>query len=403
MDSRYLSASELSGISNREPLPATPEGVDLQTPRLEAETPPETLMLQPLSTSAHPNFPNLLANHQPCKHICTTNVLRRSPVVESIAEGFFPIAVKAGDAVMAEQMFQHTKINPTTDEVTHYTPLQVACLNGFLDLGESYFKPEPKLTRGDFLCGINSTDVVKALLQAGANVNPATDYSPLAIAATRGNVAMVSLLLAAGAEVNPKSGRPPLVSALASNTTDSESITSIVSCLLEAGADAQWMSVHSSDTSSRSSGEVDDFLSSLEGRIMPEIAVERESSFELVRLLITHGAQVSDQLMKVASQSDQSVEYDPPLFLGPKRVSLLFQHAHIRAAGTGDPDIIRTFLNTGALSLLRCYGEIIELVDTGVVDDILNEPCLEIVLDFAITTNQKEKVAAPLQFGVQAN
>jgi len=71
----------------------------------------------------------------------------------------------------------------------------------------------------------DDVDIARMLIQAGANANVKTrlrDVTPLQLAATNGNAAMIELLLKAGADVNVPNGNgtTPLMFAAASGKTD---------------------------------------------------------------------------------------------------------------------------------------------------------------------------------------
>ncbi|ORX66573.1 hypothetical protein DL89DRAFT_260200 [Linderina pennispora] len=84
-------------------------------------------------------------------------------------------------------------------------------------------------------CGMGFTGVVRALLQAGADVN-VLDGEPLVLAATHMQTAVVKMLIANGASVMADH-----VKALRSAVLVGDANMECVTCLLEAGADPQAM------------------------------------------------------------------------------------------------------------------------------------------------------------------
>src|SRR5262245_3410295 len=83
-----------------------------------------------------------------------------------------------------------------------------------------------------------STELVKLLLQAGANVNIGSKRSPLIKAAEEGHAETVAVLLAAGANVNQEGKHiTPLAAAVSDRTKAHERIAKT---LLAAGADVNY-------------------------------------------------------------------------------------------------------------------------------------------------------------------
>lgn len=87
--------------------------------------------------------------------------------------------------------------------------------------------------------GVGNVQIVDVLIAAGANVNPAADYSPLMCAASHGHVAVCRRLIRAGATVDLRrdEGRQHSALMLAAMVGHS----SVVKCLLDRGADPNLM------------------------------------------------------------------------------------------------------------------------------------------------------------------
>ncbi|EER28524.1 ankyrin repeat containing protein [Coccidioides posadasii C735 delta SOWgp] len=352
----------------------------------------------------------------------------RSPAVEALAESLFPLAVKAGDAVTVQEILQHTTIDPDTridlpDLQTPridfldlppprigltnlQTPLQFACTQGFLELVRVLLDARADVNKFPALscalrvrfAGGHGAALVKILLQAGANVNPATGDFPLSVAAANGDALAVSLLLDAGANVNPLFKTPPLVHALRSSLNNVENVTAVVFQLLEAGAmiDGPMWNVDLPE-------EEDNWDTML------ELAAELNGDIEVISLLMEYGAPVSDGLMEIASSYgdidvlqlllERGVRPPRKLDYLTEEMAKLFMkyepwnsvQALIYAAYTGDNDLIKSVFEAGAPVTPSALERMIGEVDNAMVIAFLNaaaderkQDCFKAVLCKAI-------------------
>ncbi|EFW17775.1 conserved hypothetical protein [Coccidioides posadasii str. Silveira] len=325
----------------------------------------------------------------------------RSPAVEALAESLFPLAVKAGDAVTVQEILQHTTIDPDTridlpDLQTPrigltnlQTPLQFACTQGFLELVRVLLDARADVNKFPALscalrvrfAGDHGAALVKILLQAGANVNPATGDFPLSVAAANGDALAVSLLLDAGANVNPLFKTPPLVHALRFSLNNVENVTAVVRQLLEAGAMIDGLMWNVDLPEEEEEDNWDTVL---------ELAADRNGDIEVISLLMEYGAPVSDRVMEIASSDGNNDVLQlllergvrPPRefdYLTEEVAKLFMQYepwnsvqALIYAAYTGDNDLIKSVFEAGAPVTPSALEGMIGEVDNAMVIAFLN-------------------------------
>ncbi|MCJ1280611.1 hypothetical protein MMC21_008440 [Puttea exsequens] len=180
------------------------------------------------------------------------------PTAEALAEQLFSLAIEEDDARTVKKILDSgldCKELRCSSTRWSTTPLQRACqlrslevvrvlLNAGADVNSSPSGPYSPLScavNTDQYGQIDSVDIelVQVLLRAGAKVNPSPNESPLLQAAANCHVELVTVLLSAGAD--PKfsvedCGDTPLICAVASEGSISD-IVSIVRHLLKAGAD----------------------------------------------------------------------------------------------------------------------------------------------------------------------
>lgn len=180
-------------------------------------------------------------------------------------------------------------------------------------------------------------DIVRVLLDKGANVNPETNYrTPLMHAADKGYADIVVLLLARGAKVNVQTGE---------GTALMEAVTSghveIMKLLIAAGADVK--AVH------RTGDPILVMAAAQRNYSKPSV----EPNAEVVQLLLAHGA-----------DPNARAQYGRTALMlanTPSKVKLLVakgaqveakdedgKTALMRAASRGEPDVVSALLASGA-------------------------------------------------------
>jgi len=184
------------------------------------------------------------------------------PTAEALVEQLLPLAIEAGDARTVKKML-NSGLDPNELRCSRacrpqITPLQRACelrslelVRVLLDAGADV-NSSPSGTCSPLTCAVDHMDedgkildhvdieLVQVLLRAGANVNPAPNESPLINAAANCHVELVTVLLSAGADpnfFNEDHPATPLTEAVQSEGSISD-IISIVRHLLQAGANA---------------------------------------------------------------------------------------------------------------------------------------------------------------------
>ncbi|KAK5049042.1 hypothetical protein LTR84_005464 [Exophiala bonariae] len=234
------------------------------------------------------------------------------PTVEALAEQIFALAIRMKDANIVQKILD-SGLNPNElrcidESGQQITPLQRACqfpnadiVRVLLDAGadvnlclSNYCSPLAIAIahfddRGNYMDHVG-IELVQLLLRAGANVNPAVGSSPLIEAAANAHLELVSVLLAAGADPNfseEHTGMTPLHYVCISNGPVCDTID-IARQLLQAGANA---------SAECSSSYDDERTSVLEQSTHPTKA-------ELIKLLLDRGALVTERALILAVETD---------------------------------------------------------------------------------------------------
>jgi uncharacterized protein len=265
----------------------------------------------------------------------------KGPTAEALAENLLRLAIDADDVRMVKKIIE---LGIDLNEQicgTYYgknvTPLQRACIINSLELVRVFVEAGADVNRaklkgnsalalavhpineyGDPREGFD-TELVQILLRAGANVNPGYGSSPLASAAELGDVDIVDLLISAGADVNfsdKHGGATPLIRASQSGgLTPDEDVIAIVRNLLQAGADAQAAAVYDDSVVTvlraamwRGSVEIVQLLLDGGARTDESAFVEAVTHCDLsiVQLLLRSGARVTQRVIEIAARNCDS-------------------------------------------------------------------------------------------------
>ncbi|KAK7887769.1 hypothetical protein LTR67_009672 [Exophiala xenobiotica] len=202
-----------------------------------------------------------------------------------------------------------------------------------------------------YACSLEHTDIVRLLLQSGANLEASTikQDRPLHIAVTRGSLPIVNTLLGSGADVDVRNADGDRALLLAS----SHGHTAIVNSLLNWGAPVR--SKFSAGPSHEDS---------------PLCLAARNGCSDVVRLLISRGASVSDK-----------DEHDwPPLRYG---------------AYYGHPQVVEELLDAGAsVSGIETWGFSLTADRIGFAQNVnISEECKQTVLLLLRSAEESEQRA----------
>lgn len=264
------------------------------------------------------------------------------PTAEALAENLFRLAINDDDVLTVKKIME-SGIDPNgqiyrTRRGLGLTPVHRACEMRSLELVrvliEAGADVNSTVSEGDsaLMCALYpfdddykpkedliDTELVRILLRAGAKVNPGYGKSPLSMAAQSGHVEAVALLISAGADVNFSDETPsltPLVRAVFSDKRVPDGdVIAIVRNLLHAGADAQATAMIGAGSvtvleAAMHRGNIELIQLLLDGgACITEFAfltAVRGCSLDIAKLLIRSGARVTQRVIESADESDES-------------------------------------------------------------------------------------------------
>lgn len=262
------------------------------------------------------------------------------PTAEALAENLFRLAIDDGDVLTVKKIME-SGIDPNeqvyrTRHGSGLTPLHRACEMRSLELVrvliEAGADVNSTVSKGDsaLICALDTpdgdykrredlvdTELVRILLRAGAKVNPGYKKSPLSMAARSGHVEIVALLISAGANVNFSDafGATPLMIAVISERVPDEDVIAIVRNLLHVGADAQATTTLGANSITvlevamrRRNIELIQLLLDGGARITDSafLTAARDCSLDIAKLLLKSGARVTERVIESAAENDES-------------------------------------------------------------------------------------------------
>jgi ankyrin repeat protein len=262
------------------------------------------------------------------------------PTAEALAENLFRLAINDNDVLTVKKIME-SGIDPNgqiyrTRRGLGLTPVHRACAMRSLELVrvliEAGADVNSTVSKGDsaLMCALYrfdddfkpkedlvDTELVRILLRAGAKVNPGYGKSPLSEAAQSGHVEAVALLISAGADVNFSDEAPsltPLVEAVFSDKrVPDEDVIAIVRNLLHGGADVQATAMIGAGSVTvleaamhRGNIELIQLLLGGGARITESafLAAVRGCSLDIAKLLIRSGARVTRRVIESADESE---------------------------------------------------------------------------------------------------
>ncbi|KAJ5772284.1 hypothetical protein N7520_002813 [Penicillium odoratum] len=339
----------------------------------------------------------------------------QSPTVEAFAEQMFPFAVETGDAATVEFLLQKLRISPNIPILLSgklKSPLELACrqrnlqlVRALLDAGANVNEAGVWASASESDCtSEDDEDLFRILIRAGFDINPKYGKPPLCLAADKADTIAVSTLLDNGANVNPLN-YSPLGYALQSTVLDDGNMIKVIQLLLEHGADvhASIPDVDPSEDGSESSDVEDNYgseFSDVEDNYgsdsIMETAVMMERSPEIIKLLIKHNARISPRAVYEASANgdveltrtllDQKVaipKYSDKL--SPEMAKLILEYESSKsektfkfAARTKDFDLVMSFLAAGVSLNLSSFEILAEWVESSRIMVLLKKvPALQ--------------------------
>ncbi|KAK0666772.1 ankyrin repeat-containing domain protein [Cercophora samala] len=271
-------------------------------------------------------------------------------------------------AFLAEQGVDLALLGTVLNKPISCTPLEAAASNGklhvvtqLLQLGSSPSETNNGRFGAPLSAALNAKaiceDIVKTLLDAGANPNVVTDEEsgshgfPLLFAVKRDRLDLVKMLVERGADVNLKAG--VLITALQAAVELED--PAIFNLLLEAGADVNLASDYSDLT-----GSINDGLD--KGPITALQSAAWHGKDHLITRLVEAGAHLSVDLgdeaptppfisaLQAASLRGHSSAVDLLLTLGsdPNQKGGIFTTALMAACSCGHLEVVRSLLAAGA-------------------------------------------------------
>jgi ankyrin repeat protein len=227
------------------------------------------------------------------------------PTSEALAENLFRLAIDAEDVAIVKKIlksgFDLSEQVCYSEYGKRLTPLQRACQINSVELVRVLLKAGADVNctvcpaQSALGCAVLSfydfdllgdellhTELVRILLHAGAKLNTGDGAYALSIAAQSGYVELVALLIDAGANVNftEPNGNSPLIEAVKScGHNNGEKVIAIVRKLLQAGADVQAAMLDDGDEDQPST--------------VLQLAIESGKT-EVIRLILDGGAIITE-------------------------------------------------------------------------------------------------------------
>jgi ankyrin repeat protein len=262
------------------------------------------------------------------------------PTAEALAENLFRLAIDADDVRTVKKIIE-SGIDPNEQIWSglydlKLTPLQRACrmhslelvrvlLDAGADVNRTVCKGKSALWYvfdwiEDHKEGPLAAELVQLLLRAGAKANPGHGKSPLFLAAELGCVEIVASLISAGADVNfseDEYGATPLIAAVENKWgVPDEDFIDVVRKLLQAGADVHATAVYAIDGGTTAL-ETATFNPSIEllkllldnGALITDIAffnVVTRGNLDIAKLFLEYGARVTPTVIERAAQRTES-------------------------------------------------------------------------------------------------
>jgi ankyrin repeat protein len=263
------------------------------------------------------------------------------PTAEALAENLFRLAIDDDDVLTVKKIME-SGIDPNgqiyrTQHGPGLTPVHRACEMRSLELVRALIEAgadvNSTVSKEDsaLMCALYpfdddynpkkdpvDTELVRILLRAGAKVNPGYGESPLSKAAQSGSVEVVTLLISAGADVNfsdEEYGKTPLMEVVNSEEyVPDEDVIAIVRNLLRAGADAQATATYDTESVTvleaamwRRNIELTQLLLDGGARITDSafLAAVRSCGLDIAELLLKSGARVTERVIESAVENNQ--------------------------------------------------------------------------------------------------
>jgi len=136
-------------------------------------------------------------------------------------------AIGCGHCEIIEMLAAHgADLNGRSWDDPCYTPLECALAYGQCKAARTLIRLGARLTDNcmdQAICGIGGdVDCIRLVVECGGDVHSVNDdnWTPLGVAAYKGNVDVARVLVASGAPVNPQQGKLPVVIAIKEQNAD---------------------------------------------------------------------------------------------------------------------------------------------------------------------------------------